>query len=145
MKKIIYHPGVGKPDRCKFRNARNIVRTHIFQLTVCIFIVESAIECLSINEHDFRGMSERKETKQIPKTRNNVYFTPHKNIPKTIYMSKNPLITDVYFKPHKNKKIFPKQSSCQKIHELQMFPNSTIRAHARPNSMYIFCGYIEIF
>jgi len=30
MEKFIYHPGVGKPDRCKFRDARNIVSTHIF-------------------------------------------------------------------------------------------------------------------
>ena len=104
MKKFIYHPGVRKPDMCKFRNARNIVSTHIFKLSVCIFIVKSAIKCLSVNEHDFQGMTERKENKEIPKTTNNVYFPTNKNIPPKQSMK----YRCFYFSPYKRIKVSPK-------------------------------------
>ena len=50
---FIDYLGIGKHDRSKSSDARNIRSASIqFQLTIRILVIEGALESLSVNEHD---------------------------------------------------------------------------------------------
>ena len=53
VEKFIDYQGIGKRGRSKSSYARNIRSASVqFQLTVRIFVIEGALESLSVNEHD---------------------------------------------------------------------------------------------
>jgi len=53
VEKFIDYLGIGKHDRSKSSDARNIRSASIqFQLAIRILVIEGALESLSVNEHD---------------------------------------------------------------------------------------------
>ena len=53
VEKFIDYLGIGKHDRSKSSDAKNIRSDSVqFQLTIRILVIECVLESLSVNEHD---------------------------------------------------------------------------------------------